>query len=327
MNRRKLTTLALTGAVATIVGLSAAPAYAAQRTFVVTLLGGAQVTVTLDVPVETPVDQITFPGLDLPVVSVQEVTPAGHADVRRRPHRRCRPSRHRPDADVRGRQPLRSAPPGRAAAQQSGQDTMQRRPDGRAGHRARPRHRPRGAERRRRAAQRPIPATPAATTDGSPTPENPAFSLAHAGRRADRRAELLHRQVPDPAVPAADLPGRRHRVRRALGGPGGDQRDRDGLRPQPQRVARGRAWAGCSSSRHVEGLRDRRQRGRLQGSRTTRWTRSSPPRGTCGPPAPRPTCAGRSSPTTTPTGTSTASCCAPACSAACRRTSSARSPA
>jgi hypothetical protein len=43
---------------------------------------------------------------------------------------------------------------------------------------------------------------------------------------------------------------------------------------------------------------------------TTRSTRSSPPRATCAPRAPRRTCARRSSPTTTPTGTSTRSSCA-----------------
>jgi hypothetical protein len=47
--------------------------------------------------------------------------------------------------------------------------------------------------------------------------------------------ELLHRQVPHPALPAADLPGRRHGVRDPLGDPRRDQRDRDRLRPQPQR--------------------------------------------------------------------------------------------
>ncbi len=75
IRRKPLTALAVTGTVATIVAFSAAPASAAQRTFVVTLLGGAQVTVTLDVPEGTPVDQIAFPGLNLPVLSVQEVTP------------------------------------------------------------------------------------------------------------------------------------------------------------------------------------------------------------------------------------------------------------
>src|SRR3954447_26117153 len=75
MKRRKLLTTVATGAVAVIVAATATPASATPRTFVVTLVGGAQVTVTVDVPPGTPVDQITFPGLDLPVVSVQEVTP------------------------------------------------------------------------------------------------------------------------------------------------------------------------------------------------------------------------------------------------------------
>ena len=70
---------------------------------------------------------------------------------------------------------------------------------------------------------------------------------ARARRRSTGRAELRHPQVPGAAVPAADLPGGRHRVRRPLGGPGGDQRDRDRLRPQPERLLRRRARAGCSS--------------------------------------------------------------------------------
>ena len=45
-------------------------------------------------------------------------------------------------------------------------------------------------------------------------------------------------------------------------------------------------------------------------TRTTRSTRSSPPRATSRRPATRTTSAARSSPTTTPTGTSTPSCCA-----------------
>ena len=80
-----------------------------------------------------------------------------------------------------------------------------------------------------------------------------------------RRPELLHRQVPDPAVPALDLPGRGRRVRRALGGPGRDQRDRDRLRPQPQRVERRRPGLDAVHALDVEGLRRRRQRRRAQG--------------------------------------------------------------
>ena len=58
------------------------------------------------------------------------------------------------------------------------------------------------------------------TPNGSPAATNPSYSLATPGPGQDRRAELLHRQVPDPAVPAPDLPGRRHAVRHPLGGPG-----------------------------------------------------------------------------------------------------------
>ncbi|MEJ7893706.1 MAG: lytic murein transglycosylase [Solirubrobacteraceae bacterium] len=67
-------------AAATVVGLSAAPAaFAVPRTFVVTLATGSTVTVTVDVPAETPADAIAFPGLDAAVLSVTEVTPAATA--------------------------------------------------------------------------------------------------------------------------------------------------------------------------------------------------------------------------------------------------------
>ena len=82
-----------------------------------------------------------------------------------------------------------------------------------------------------------------------PDPGEPGLRGRYPRRGSDRRPELLHRQVPHPALPPPRLPGRRHGVRRALGGAGGDQRDRDRLRPQPQRVHCGRARAGCSSCR------------------------------------------------------------------------------
>ena len=148
-----------------------------------------------------------------------------------------------------------------------------------------------------------------------------------AGRRPHRRPELLHREVPHPAVPAPDLPGRRHRVRRALGGPGRDQRDRDRLRPQPQRLLRRRARLDAVHALDVGRLRRRRQPGRPEGpvqpGRRDLRRRALPPRRRR---RHRPARA-RSSPTTTPTGTSTPSSCARATSAACRPTSSARSPA
>ena len=87
----------------------------------------------------------------------------------------------------------------------------------------------------------------------------PDLLAADPRRRPDRRAELLHRQVPDPAVPAPDLPGRRHPVRHPLGGPGGDQRDRDRLRPQPEHLLRRRRRLDAVHARHLEDVRRRRQ--------------------------------------------------------------------
>ena len=101
--------------------------------------------------------------------------------------------------------------------------------------------------------------------DGAPTLDQPRPLDRHARRRADRRPELLHRQVPHPAVPALDLPGRRHRVRHPLGGPRGDQRDRDRLRPQPQRLLRGRPGLDAVHARDVEAVRRRRQRRQEEG--------------------------------------------------------------
>src|SRR3954469_21819788 len=137
MKRRKpLTAIALTGAVATIVAFSAAPASAAQRTFVVTLLGGGQVTVTVDVPEGTPVDQITFPGLDLPVVSVQEVTPPPAptpgvgVQLTPTPGSTTSPPSATP-GNQSGTSPEGDGGPD--GSQQSGQKTKQRRPHGENG--------------------------------------------------------------------------------------------------------------------------------------------------------------------------------------------------
>src|SRR4051794_4728199 len=66
-------------AAAVIGALAALPtgsAQAEQRTLLVTLLGGGTMTVTVDVPPGTPVDQIQPPGVGGVVVPVQDVPPA-----------------------------------------------------------------------------------------------------------------------------------------------------------------------------------------------------------------------------------------------------------
>ena len=88
--------------------------------------------------------------------------------------------------------------------------------------------------------------------------------------------QLRHPQVPRPGLPAADLPGRRHRVRRPLGVPRRDQRDRDRLRPQPERLDRRRPRLDAVHARDLEGVRRRRATRTARRTRTTRSTRSSP---------------------------------------------------
>ena len=238
---------------------------------------------------------------------------------RRRPRRRR--ARRRPQRPPRPRRRRRRARPGRPAAAPRRRARRPRRrppPRPRAGTRARTRSSARASCRTRpirstldpnaesldgkvggRAEREDAPATtpipdpqqPTQNTDGSPTLDNPTVSLATPGPGADRRPELLHREVPHPAVPAPDLPGRRHRVRRALGGARRDQRDRDRLRPQPQRLLRRRARLDAVHARDLGDVRRRRQPATASRTRTTRSTRSSPPRATCAPPAPSRTCA------------------------------------
>jgi hypothetical protein len=76
MNKRKLLiVLAMAGVLVAALGPATKTASAEQRTLLVTLLGGAQMTVTVDVPPGTPVDQIKIPGVTTPIVSVQDITP------------------------------------------------------------------------------------------------------------------------------------------------------------------------------------------------------------------------------------------------------------
>ena len=172
----------------------------------------------------------------------------------------------------------------------------------------------RSRRRRRRRRRRAGPLgddTPAPTVQSERHPDAGQPGLLARDPRAgrDRRPELLHREVPHPAVPAPDLPGRRHPVRHPLGGPGGDQRDRDRLRPQPQHLLRRRARAGCSSCPPPGTCTASTPTATARRTRSTRWTRSSPPRATCAPRAPTRTSTARSSPTTTPTGTSSPCSC------------------
>src|SRR5689334_7967991 len=76
MIRRKLPIVLFTAAAATVaVALPAGSASADPRTLLVTLVGGQQLTVTVDVPPGTPVSQISIPGVTGTIVSVTDITP------------------------------------------------------------------------------------------------------------------------------------------------------------------------------------------------------------------------------------------------------------
>ena len=119
-----------------------------------------------------------------------------------------------------------------------------------------------------------------------------AAARGRAGRRARGGARHLGglragaRLLPDPAVPAADLPGGRGPVRRAVADPRGDQRSRDQLRHATSRSPRPARWAGCSSCLRPGCSTGWTPSTPATPTPTTRSTRSSPPRATCTPPAP-----------------------------------------
>ena len=147
-------------------------------------------------------------------------TPAASADRRPCPRprrrRRRRPKSRRSFCSARRRSPPPLAP----------RASPRRKP---------PRPRPAGSERRQHVAASPQ------TIASAGALARPAGLLAVIGRGA----ELL----PDPAVPASDLQGRRRAVRGAVADPRRDQRNRDRLRHRPVGVRARAPWAGCSSCR------------------------------------------------------------------------------
>ena len=182
------------------------------------------------------------------------------------------------------------------------------------------------------------PAQPAAATSHSPKETTAAPSSPPAAPRPrqpddddravrtgpDRRPQLRHRLLRDPALPAADLPGLRNRIRNPLGGAGLDQQNRVRVRHQPQRLQRrrrrldavpalelGNVWGRCQRRRAQRPL----QPGRRDLRRRPATSRS---------PAATKISTTRSSPTTTPTGTCRRCCSTPAPTANCRPTWSAR---
>ena len=162
--------------------------------------------------------------------------------------------------------------------------TSQARGNGKPSRSRRPKQKPKKPNKPRR--RRSPEAAAARDQERRPDAVEPDLLVLAARPGADRRPELLHRQLPDPAVPAPDLPGRRDPVRRAVAGAGRDQRDRDRLRPQPVGLHAPAPSAGCSSCPRPGRGGASTPTATGSPTRTTRSTRSSPPRATCTRPAP-----------------------------------------
>jgi hypothetical protein len=76
MHKRKLLIgLLVAGMFTAGLGAGLVPAAADQRTFRVTFAGGTTTVVTLDIPAGTPLDQVTVPGVSLPIISIEDITP------------------------------------------------------------------------------------------------------------------------------------------------------------------------------------------------------------------------------------------------------------
>ena len=104
-------------------------------------------------------------------------------------------------------------------------------------------------------------ATPSPPAAAPPVPSQGRGAGAARRARRHRAAGPSARRPAHPAVPAADLQGGRRTVRRALGGAGGHQRDRDGLRPQPQRLLGRGDRLDAVHARVLGALRPRCERG------------------------------------------------------------------
>ena len=95
--------------------------------------------------------------------------------------------------------------------------------------------------------------------DGTPTRQNPGYFDALPGPARPGVPDFVIEKfrVPPFLLPIYQAAG--HPVRHPLGGPRGDQRDRDRLRPQPERLVRRRARLDAVHAGHLEDVRHRRQ--------------------------------------------------------------------
>ena len=282
----------------------------------VTLVTGQVLTVTVDVPPGTPVQQVQIPGLPAPVQNIVDLGPIGTPTPMPVPTVPAVPDVDLPDVDL-------PDPRGSPGSRQGGGN------DGGGGG---------GANTGSGSGY-----TQAAGAEESPVNRADSNVRSGAGRAKDKA-----KNDRPPAEPRR-LPQRR-RTRPSRSRRRGPARigvpnffiDKFRIPPfllpiyQAAGIQYGVRWEILAAINEIETdygrnlnvssagaarldavhavdlapVRRRRQRRQASRTRTTRSTRSSPPRATCAPPAPTRTSAAPCSPTTTPTGTSTPCSCA-----------------
>src|SRR3954453_18604260 len=180
MTKRKLAfALMATALVGAGVGASVIPASADQRTLVVTLATGQTMTVTVDVPPGTPVDQIHIPGVSTPIVGVSEVSQPSPPPPADQPA----PAPAPPSATVQTQPEAPSAAPqsGQSNQQQAQQQTGKTKRKARDKVESSPGARQLGGTLRGAKDKASKKLRETRTPGGAPTPDNPTFSLALPG--------------------------------------------------------------------------------------------------------------------------------------------------
>ena len=165
--RKLLIGLFIAGAMSAGFGAAILPASAAQRTLVVTLLGGQQITVTVDVPPGTPLDKITLPGITTPIIGIADAgsqAPAtGAAPTTSAPSSGLAPT----DQPTAGQQEQQQTTGHKTRKPRPGGETLVLPGQSTSGLGDRAHHHPRATKFR--------------AADGAPTAANPTFSFALPG--------------------------------------------------------------------------------------------------------------------------------------------------
>ena len=252
--KRRLLYLLLCAGLAAVVALTAftLPASAEKRTLTVKLLNGQIVTLTLDLPPGVNLGSLKLPGVleilsgsPAPAPAPTPTVPGGTPQTEATPT----PGPGGQQGLGGKKDPSKDDKKNNGKGGDQGTDTLGGGDTQTGGKRSRPKK------------------TKLRNTDGSPAHvESRIHGRTPGSVRRPGCAELRDPEVPGADLPVADLSGGGYPVRRSLGGVGRDQRDRDRLWPQPQRVLRRRAGVDAVHPFVVEDVWGRCEQGRQEGS-------------------------------------------------------------